>query len=433
MFLFDRTATMPRPAALKGRSEPIVTPAASLRERRVAGRAVARRDADGRLRTRLLLGRREEVLADARRHLDGRRLRRRLHPNPPTRRSARAAPVTPRSCLSRTTRRASRTSSCSRSSGRTTTRRRACGRAMTPERSTDLGHRSPHPKERRTAEASTRRIPGRAEEGRLRVEITTEIRRPRRGTVLLRGGLPPAIPRRPKTRAATARTSRPASRARPGWASRPRGNSRSRSSPERGKAPVIHRGLCPPSGRGPRRSECPRRHQRLPVGTSRPGTAPIRSALRSRPCAVHPDPVCNGCAVAVRSESTTAAASGRPCRRPQESTCANGLQRRPLRSGVGGTGVDFARLRHFGLLGRDEIPGIVPRPHPQPVRAPDTGFVVIATPTHLTVRGPVVGEAVEEDQRAAHGAGVLVGRQVAAALGKSPDQGQTVKSVTAGT
>ena len=59
-FFSDDQSSMPRPEeALKGRSEIHARPEAALRERGVAHRAVARRDANRRLRPRLLLGRRE--------------------------------------------------------------------------------------------------------------------------------------------------------------------------------------------------------------------------------------------------------------------------------------------------------------------------------------------------------------------------------------
>ena len=79
MFLFRKAPAMPTPAeALPGRPDPHRHPRAAPRQRRPARAAVARRHPDRDLRPRLLLGRREDVLADARRDLDRGRLRRRL-------------------------------------------------------------------------------------------------------------------------------------------------------------------------------------------------------------------------------------------------------------------------------------------------------------------------------------------------------------------
>ena len=108
-----------------------------LRERRSARAALPGGDGAGSLRPGLLLGRRAEVLEDARRRLDLGRVRGRLRrPTRPTRRSAPGAPATPRWCSSSSTRSGSPTRSCCASSGRATTRRRACARATTWGRST---------------------------------------------------------------------------------------------------------------------------------------------------------------------------------------------------------------------------------------------------------------------------------------------------------
>ena len=67
MFLFKRSASMPSPGdALKGRSEPILTPRRHYVKRRVAHSALARRDEDRRLRSSVASGAPTEVLADAR-------------------------------------------------------------------------------------------------------------------------------------------------------------------------------------------------------------------------------------------------------------------------------------------------------------------------------------------------------------------------------
>ena len=110
----------------------------ALRARRAARAAVSRGPRAGGVRPRLLLGRRAEVLAGARRLHDGGRLRRRLHAEPDLRRGllghdrphrGRAGRV-----RSREGRRYERAAAAS--SGRATTRRRGCARATTSARST---------------------------------------------------------------------------------------------------------------------------------------------------------------------------------------------------------------------------------------------------------------------------------------------------------
>ena len=95
--------------------------------------AVARGHEDRRLRPRLLLGRREGLLADPGRRHDGRRLCRRPHAEPDLRGGLlRSGPATPRSCWSRTTRQRSRYEQLLKTLlGGTTTRPRACARATT--------------------------------------------------------------------------------------------------------------------------------------------------------------------------------------------------------------------------------------------------------------------------------------------------------------
>ena len=169
--------------------------------------AVPRRDPDGDLRPRLLLGRREGLLADAGRRLDRGRLRRRLHAEPrPTRRSARGGPATPRSSSSSTTRRGSRTTSSSRSSGRPTTRPRACARATTPAPSTARSSSTADDEQRAAAEASRDALPGEPHRRRLRPDHDRDRRR-RASSTTPRATTSSTWPR---TRTATARTTRPA-------------------------------------------------------------------------------------------------------------------------------------------------------------------------------------------------------------------------------
>ena len=86
-----------------------MTPGIHTGPRHAARRPVARGHEDRDLRPRLLLGRREGLLAAPRRRDDGGRLRRRLtRRTRPTRRPAPAGPATPRSSWSPTTRRGSR-------------------------------------------------------------------------------------------------------------------------------------------------------------------------------------------------------------------------------------------------------------------------------------------------------------------------------------
>ena len=154
--------------------------------------ALPRRHADRRLRRRLLLGRREGVLGDPGHLLDRGGLRRRLHARTRrTRRSARRAPGTPRPCSSSSTRRSSPTSSCSRCSGRTTTRPRACARATTSAPSTARRSTSRTPEQEAAALATRDAVPGAADGGRLRRH---HHRDRAAGAVLLRRGLPPAVP-----------------------------------------------------------------------------------------------------------------------------------------------------------------------------------------------------------------------------------------------
>ena len=105
MFFTRHKTTLLEPAeALPGRDAAIPVPDAPRRPRHADEAAVPRRARDGRLRPRLLLGRRARVLAGAgrlhhRRRLRGRRRRR----TRPTRRCAPRAPTTPRPCSSSST------------------------------------------------------------------------------------------------------------------------------------------------------------------------------------------------------------------------------------------------------------------------------------------------------------------------------------------
>ena len=125
------------------------------RARHAAARPVAGRARGRVLRHGLLLGRRADLLADARASTRPRSATRVGSPRTRrTRRPAPAAPVTPRPSRSSTTRPRSPTPTCSRCSGRTTTRPRACGRATTSARST--GRRSTPPPRRSSPRRSRR-------------------------------------------------------------------------------------------------------------------------------------------------------------------------------------------------------------------------------------------------------------------------------------
>jgi hypothetical protein len=147
--------------------------------------------AAGAVRHGLLLGRGAQVLAAARRLLDVGRLRRRLHAEPDLR-GGLLRPHRPRRGRARRLRPGDgrRTSELLRSSGRATTRRRGCARATTSARSTAR---------RSTARRGAARGRGglaRAYQAalaaaRLRADHDRDRRRAR---VLLRRGLPPAVP-----------------------------------------------------------------------------------------------------------------------------------------------------------------------------------------------------------------------------------------------
>ena len=138
-------------------------------------------------------GAEKPLLANARRHLDRCRLRRRFDPEPDLRRGVhRPRPGTSRSSASSSIPGASHTASCSSSSGRSTTRPRGSARAATRGRST--ARRSsptarpssarPRPPRDASRPASQGCRPGHDHH-----------RDPPRPRLLLRRGIPPAIPR----------------------------------------------------------------------------------------------------------------------------------------------------------------------------------------------------------------------------------------------
>ena len=193
-FFRSKPKPVPSPAeALPGRPDPIVEPGIHT----VLGTPIAGPWPEGTetadLRPRLLLGRREGVLAAPRRGHHGRRLRRRLRRRTrPTRRPAPAGPATPRSSRSRTTR---------------ADLVRAAAQDLLGGPRPDPGHapgqrhghavpldhpRRPTPSSAPPAEASRDMYQERltaAGYGAITTEIT------RAGRVLLRRGLPPAVPR----------------------------------------------------------------------------------------------------------------------------------------------------------------------------------------------------------------------------------------------
>ena len=117
-----------------------------------------------------------------------------LHAEPDLRGGLLAAgPGTPRSCSSSSTRRRRATRRCCASSGRTTTRRRACARATTSARST--ARRSTPRRRRRSARPPRRRATRTRRRSPRPATARSRPRSPTRRPVLLRGGLPPAVPR----------------------------------------------------------------------------------------------------------------------------------------------------------------------------------------------------------------------------------------------
>ena len=175
-FFNSKPDTIPSPAeALPGRSRADHEAGHPPGPRHAARRPVARGHEDRGLRPRLLLGRREGLLAAPRRRDDGRRLRRRPHPEPDLRGGllradrpcrGRAGRLRPDADLVR--------GSCSRPSGSTTTRPRACARATTSAPATARSSSSPTtssgppPRPRRRCTRRSCRRPGYG-------AITTEI------------------------------------------------------------------------------------------------------------------------------------------------------------------------------------------------------------------------------------------------------------------
>ena len=161
----------------------------------VLGRRSRRRSRRHRLRAvrhGLLLGRRADVLADAGRVHDRGRLRRRPHAQPHLRRGLLGQTGHAEVVLVVYDPTRSATTSCSRSSGRATIPPRACGRATTPARSTARRSTAHAPSSSAAAEASARRVPAGADEPPARRDHDRD--RATRRTVLLRRGLPPAVP-----------------------------------------------------------------------------------------------------------------------------------------------------------------------------------------------------------------------------------------------
>ena len=211
MFLFSKPASMPKPGdALPGPSRPDPDPAPAHGARHADRRAVPGGLRDRRVRARLLLGRGEDVLAAARASGRPRSATRvATRPTRPTQRRAPARPATPRRCASCSIRRRRATSSCSRSSGRTTTRRRACARATTRAsqyRSAIFARDDAPARRGRGVEATM------YQEQLTAAGLRTDHDRDRRAAgarVLLRRGLPPAVPRQ-ESRAAIAPITAPA-------------------------------------------------------------------------------------------------------------------------------------------------------------------------------------------------------------------------------
>ena len=160
------------------------------------------------LRARLLLGRRAAVLGTRRRLHDRGRLHERDHAEPDLRGGLqRAGPATPRRCWSPSTRPRSPTPTCSRSSSRSTTRPRGCARATTSAPSTAPGIYFANDAQKATAEMALRGL----RRGPARRRPRADHDRGRAGrALLLRRGLPPAVPAQ-GARTATAAWPAPAS------------------------------------------------------------------------------------------------------------------------------------------------------------------------------------------------------------------------------
>ena len=160
--------------------------------RRQARAAVSRGHAEGAVRSWLFLGRRTQVLGAAGCLYDRGRLRGRLHAEPDVSRSVqRASPATRRWCWSCSIRNGFRTTSCSRRSGRATipTQGMRQGNDVGTQYRSGIYY---YDDAQRAAAERTRDEYQRALAAKGYGAITTEILR--RAGVLLRRGLPPAIP-----------------------------------------------------------------------------------------------------------------------------------------------------------------------------------------------------------------------------------------------
>ena len=178
--------------SLPGRAIKMPVPAAHFVNGNPLGGAVPGGAGDGGVRARLLLGRRAQVLGGAGRLDDRGRLCRRLDAQPDLRGGVqRAAPATPRSCSSSSTRSRSSYEALLKifwESHDPTQGMRQGNDVGTQYRSAIYTY---SPEQRRAAEASRERLPGRS---------STDAgygahhhRDPRRAAILLRRGLPPAI------------------------------------------------------------------------------------------------------------------------------------------------------------------------------------------------------------------------------------------------
>ena len=161
-------------------------------------------------------------------------------PNPTYREVCSGRPGTPRWCWSSSTRQAVGDRASCGSSGRATIPPRACGRATTPAPST--GRRSTGARRRSATLRSPRETPTRRRwPANGRGQITTEIAEAR--AVLLRRGLPPAVPGE-RTPTATAGSAAPASPARSAPASPPPDL---RPAEQRGLTPLFRPAVTPDS------------------------------------------------------------------------------------------------------------------------------------------------------------------------------------------